>query len=314
MNIKSFIFYLEQFVRYLKLVRNLSTHTVRAYAGDLKQFVEIWQHIMKRSQRTVSLRTALDRYFVILFQQQTDKSSIARKISCLRSFTRFLKEEHDINLTIHLQRPRLDKKLPSFVPVTDMQHLLNDIPSEELASPFPLRDLSIIELLYATGIRCSELVSIRMHHLNLHEKTILIRGKGRRERVVLFGDPCKNRLEIYLAQERPAIKHQAEHLFLNYKLMPLTTRSVQRICERFRKFLGPHCVFTPHKIRHSFATTLVDAGADLCTIQRLLGHASLTSTEKYTHVSLERLTHLCTQQHPLSSASHNTESSHENDE
>jgi len=314
MNLKSFTFYQEQFIRYLKLVRNLSSHTIRAYTGDLNQFVEMWHHIMKRAQRTVSLRTALDRYFVILFQQQTDKSSIARKISCLKSFTRFLKEEHDINLTIHLQRPRLDKKLPSYVSATDMQHLLNNIPPTDLVSPFPLRDISIIELLYATGIRCSELVSIRMHHLNLQEKTILIRGKGRRERVVLFGEPCKLRLEIYLQQERPAIKHQAEHLFLNYKLMPLTTRSVQRICERFRKFLGPHCTFTPHKIRHSFATTLVDAGTDLCTIQRLLGHASLTSTEKYTHVSLERLTQLCTENHPLALQPRDTDKSHEDSE
>lgn len=291
--------YVEQFLRYLKLVRDLSPHTQRAYRGDLRQLLEFWEEHDKKHKKLINLREILDAYFIMLHNRTCDKSSIARKISCLRSLMRFLKTELDVTVHVRLTRPRIDKKLPSYLSIDEVAHLLDNVTHEQLQSPFPFRDKGILELLYATGIRCAELVAIRMLHVNFPDKSILIRGKGRRERIVLFGTACYDRLQFYLQQERPSSRQGTDYLFVNYKNQPLTTRSVQRICASFQPFLGSGRVITPHKLRHSFATHLLKQGADLCTVQRLLGHASLTSTERYTHVSLEQLTKLCNERHPL---------------
>lgn len=293
--------YVEQFLRYLKLVRDLSPHTQRAYRGDLRQLLEFWEEHDKKHKKLSNLRDIIDAYFIMLHNRTCDKSSIARKISCLRSLIRFLKTELDVTIHVRLARPRIDKKLPSYLSIDEISYLLDKVTHEQMQSPFPYRDKAILELLYATGIRCAELVAIRMLHVNFAEKTVLIRGKGRRERIVLFGGPCHERLQVYLKQERAPTRQGTDYLFVNYKSQPLTTRSVQRICASFQQFLGDGRIITPHKLRHSFATHLLKQGADLCTVQRLLGHASLTSTERYTHVSLEQLTKLCNEQHPLSS-------------
>jgi len=295
--------YIEQFLRYIKLVRNLSPHTQRAYTADLQQLIVFWQEQDDRSEKKLALREAVDHYCISLFQKSVDKSSIARKISCLRSFAKFLKTELDVTIHLKLARPRLDKKLPSYLSEDEVRTLLDKTPLEQLESPYPYRDRAILELFYATGIRCAELVAIRMLHINFPDQSLIIRGKGRRERIVLFGATCKERLLEYLQKERAPSKHQTEHLFVNYRNQPLTTRSVQRICASFQKFLGSQRPLTPHKLRHSFATHLINQGASLCTVQRLLGHASLTSTEKYTHISLERLQKLCAEKHPLLSSS-----------
>lgn len=302
MKLATCVTYVEQFLRYLKLVRDLSPHTQRAYKADLRQLLEFWDGYDKQHDRTTHIREIIDAYFVMLHGRSCDKSSIARKISCLRSLIRFLKTELDVTVNVRLARPRVDKKLPSYLSIDEINFLLDKVTPEQLQSSFPFRDKAILELLYATGIRCAELVAIRMLHINFAEKSILIRGKGRRERIVLFGAPCYERLQAYLAQERAPSKQGTDYLFVNYKNQPLTTRSVQRICAGFQPFLGEGRIITPHKLRHSFATHLLNQGADLCTVQRLLGHASLTSTERYTHVSLERLTKLCTERHPLTAS------------
>lgn len=299
MKLSACVTYVEQFLRYLKLVRDLSPHTQRAYRADLRQLLEFWAAHDKKHKKLVTLREIIDAYFIMLHDKACDKSSIARKISCLRSLMRFLKTELDVTVNVRLTRPRVDKKLPSYLSIDEISHLLDNVTHEQLQSPFPFRDKAILELLYATGIRCAELVAIRMLHVNFPEKSILIRGKGRRERIVLFGAPCYERLQSYLQQERPPTRQGTDYLFVNYKNQPITTRSVQRICASFQPFLGDGRVITPHTLRHSFATHLLRKGADLCTVQRLLGHASLTSTERYTHVSLQQLTKLCTEQHPL---------------
>lgn len=299
MTLSTFVSYYEQFLRHLKLVRNVSEHTQRAYASDLNQLILFWESQHTHAEKKPHFREVFDSYFVMLFQKNIDKSSIARKISCLRSFSKFLKMEHDVAITIKLARPRISKKLPSYLSPAEITHLLDTVKLEEIASNTPRRDKAIIELLYATGIRCAELVAIRLYHINFKEQTILIRGKGRKERIVLFGAPCLERIQEYLTNERTPVKQSSEHLFLNYRNQNITTRSIQRICALFQPFLGPNRIITPHKLRHSFATHLINQGADLCTVQKLLGHASLTSTEKYTHVSLERLTTLCNERHPL---------------
>lgn len=289
----------EEYLRYIRLVRNLSAHTQRAYAADLAQFLTFWEaYEIKKNSRFI-FKQVVDPYFLMLFEERSDKSTIARKVSCLRSFLKFAKDEHKITVPIRLSRPRLDKKLPTYLSVEEITRLLDTTTPEMCKGSFPYRDLAIIDLLYSTGIRCAELVAIRMMHINMREQTIIIRGKGRRERMVLFGEPCKKKLLYYIEKERPQSKYATDYLFVNYRHLPLSTRAIQYICNNFQPFLGPNRILTPHVLRHSFATHFINNDGDLCTLQRLLGHSSLTSTEWYTHVSLERLTKLCNERHPL---------------
>lgn len=286
------------FITYLKVEKNLSDHTVRAYESDLKQFFNFWQQLGPDDKKLLSIRQIIERYLVNLFHKKIDKSTIARKFSCFKSFEKFLKG-HGIVLKLKLQRPRLDKKLPIYLSVDEIFYLLDTIADNQLPTKKPARDKAIFELLYATGVRCSELVAIKFKDLDMANRTIRIIGKGKRERIVLFGQKAQDKLQQYLDNERPRPSDSNERLFLNNRTEPLTVRTVQRIFEMFRSFLKFEKQITPHKIRHSFATHLLNQGVDLRTVQELLGHKTLSSTEKYTHVSLEDLTKLCDTIHPM---------------
>lgn len=299
MDQKKFSEHIPEFLDYVKVERNLSAHTHRAYTSDLKQLTQFWQTVEKREKAPITLQPVLERFFVSLYHKKINKASIARKISCLHSYEKFVEKRHNIILDLKLTRPRAEKKLPVYLSVDEIFFLLDTLEPAKMPTQFPLRDKGILELLYATGIRCSELIAIKVKDINFNEKTILICGKGRKERIVLFGEPCAKKLLNYISVERAIIRNNAEHLFLNYRNEPLTTRSVQRICGMFQEFLQVKRPITPHKLRHSFATHLVHQGADLRTVQELLGHKTMASTEKYTHVSLEHLTTLTTEKHPL---------------
>lgn len=292
--------YKQEFLTFLKIEKNVSNHTLRAYESDLKQFFQFWHHLLDADKEHLAPRTIIERYLVNLFYKKIDKSSIARKFSCFKSFERFLQAQ-GIILKLKLQRPRLDKKLPIYLSVDEIFYLLDTINDEQLPTKKPARDKAIFELLYATGIRCSELVAITFRDLDMEHKTIRIKGKGKKERIVLFGQKAHDRLIHYFNYERPKGIEAHEHIFLNNRDQKLTTRSVQRIFEMFRSFLKFERHITPHKIRHSFATHLLNQGVDLRTVQELLGHKTLASTEKYTHVSLEDLTRLCDTIHPIHS-------------
>lgn len=299
MTVTEFLEKKEAFLIHLDVERNLSAHTIRAYEGDLRAFADFWQtKTTEADRKELGFRQILERYLVSLYYAKIDKRSIARKYSTFTSFTKFLKT-YGITIDLQLKRPRINKKLPVFLSIDEIFYLLDSIKPEELPSRSPLRDQAILELLYATGIRCSELVAIRIQDLNLQEKTILIQGKGNKERMVLFGKKAKNKVQEYLLKERlPVLKHE-EALFINNRKGPLTTRTVQRIIEMFRKFLKIDKQLTPHKIRHSFATHLLNQGTDLRVVQELLGHKTISSTEKYTHVSLDDLTRMCNDIHPV---------------
>ncbi|MEX0849200.1 MAG: site-specific tyrosine recombinase/integron integrase [Candidatus Dependentiae bacterium] len=300
MKIEQFKEHVREFITYLEVERNLSDNTLRAYSSDLKQFLHFWQELPKDEQTVLGIRLVIERYLVHLFYKKIDKPSIARKFSCFKSLERFL-HTLGIELNLKLTRPRLDKKLPIYLSVDEVFHLLDKVDDTDLPSKFPLRDKTIFELLYATGIRCSELIGITFADVNMDEKTIRIFGKGRRERVVLFGQKAKDRIISYITNERMPGKSQRDYLFVNYRGGQLTSRSIQRIFEMFRKFLQLERHITPHKIRHSFATHLLNMGADLRVVQELLGHKTLSSTEKYTHVSLQDLTRMCDEKHPMRS-------------
>ena len=298
MNIALFTIKKDEFLTYLQVERNLSMHTLRAYEGDLRQFISFWNNSVQQDIKYLSLRQIIERYLVSLFYKKIDKSSIARKFSCFKSFEKFLLT-HGIKLNLDLKRPRLDKKLPIYLSIDEITHLLDTVPHDELPTRYPLRDKTIFELLYATGIRCSELVAIRLRDIDLNEKTIRIKGKGNKERIVLFGAQAKEKITHYMHRERPHPNTTDEYLFLNYRQTQLTTRSIQRIIQMFRPFLKVKRHITPHKLRHSFATHMLNQGVDLRVVQELLGHKTLASTEKYTHVSLQDLTDLCNKIHPI---------------
>ncbi len=288
----------DDFLLYLDVERNLSAHTIRAYAGDLQAFADFWGTNKLGNDKALGIRQIIERYLMSLFYKKIDKHSIARKYSTFTSFTKYLKT-CGIIIELQLKRPRISKKLPVFLSIDEISYLLDSVADSDLQSKFPIRDKAIFELLYASGMRCSELVSIRICDINMHEKTIRILGKGNQERIALFGDKAKSKIHEYLLKERLPAQTHTDPLFVNHRNGKLTTRSVQRIVEMFRSFLKIDKHLTPHKLRHSFATHLLNQGTDLRVVQELLGHKSLSSTEKYTHVSLGDLTRMCNEIHPI---------------
>lgn len=298
MKIKEFEKYKKDFLAYIKVEKNLSFNTQRSYLSDLNLLEAFWLQINEKEKKPVLFRRTLERYFVSLFYKKTDTSSVARKISCFKSFERFLRSI-GLDVSFKLKRPRVDKKLPVYLSVEEVFYLLDTVKDSDLPSKKPIRDKTIFELLYASGMRCSELCSITMGNLDIENKVIKITGKGRKERMVLFGSKAQKRIREYLKKERPKPLSLSETLFLNYRSGPLDARSVQRILEMFRKFLKGGKKVTPHKLRHSFATHMLNQGTDLRIVQELLGHQSLASTEKYTHVTSAQLAEMCDTLHPF---------------
>lgn len=270
----------EEFLGYLAHERKASEHTQRAYKADLEQCSIFWEIIESQEKKELRVEEVLKRFVKSLFSQAIDPSSIARKISCLNSYKRFL-QIRGIHIKVHFKRPFIPLKTPQILPITEIFHLMDSIEQEALATKYPLRDKAIIELLYATGIRCSELVSLELQAIDFINRSIIIRHKKKKERVVFFGAQALERIKAYITHERPEIKSPHERLFLNYRNTPLTVRSVQRVCAMFRECLSHKQLLTPHILRHSFASHLLSNGADIDTVQELLGHKTRISTERY---------------------------------
>jgi len=299
MNYQLLIAKKEDFLLHLDVERNLSLNTYKSYNSDLQQFFHFWHEINAKEEQEIALQQALQRFLMFLYHKNTKKSSIARKMSCFMSFTRYLKS-NGIELNIHLTRPKLEQKLPTYLSVDELFYLLDQLPDTSLPTQRPIRDKAILEVFYATGIRCSELVNIHMQDINFTEKTILIKvGKGNKQRIVLFGQKAKEKMMDYLEIERSFDKKNDTAFFLNHRGEKLTSRSIQRILKMFSAFLKTNKQLSPHKIRHSFATHLLNAGMDLRALQELLGHTSLASTEKYTHVTTKDLQEMYDTIHPF---------------
>jgi len=306
MDLRGFKEWTEQFFTYLEVEKNVSAHTLRAYRGDLRQVIVFWEGIAKKEPEIAcDIGKIVQRFIRSLYFKKIAKSSLSRKLSCVRSLVHFLKGE---GIIIHLvvKNPMVARKLPSTLTVDEIFYLLDTVKIADLPTRFPFRDRAIFELLYATGVRCSELVSIRLQDIDFKRKSIVVFGKGRKSRLVLFGQKAKMVLKSYLKEERSFIakENDAGFLFLNYSGGSLTTRSVQRVCSMFQKFLKVERNLTPHKIRHSFATHLLNQGVDLRIVQELLGHKTLATTQIYTHVSSAELAKMCDEKHPLNSMDH----------
>ncbi len=296
----------EEFLEYLDVERNCSKHTLRAYRGDIKQFTLFWERIEKKEKILISFSRVLRRFIHSLYFKKISKSSLARKLSCIRSLANYLKGE-GILIKTNIKSPKIDRKLPSVLTVDEIFYLLDTVKDTELPTSYPCRDRAVFELLYATGVRCSELVNIKLSDLDMDSKNILVFGKGKKSRIVLFGEKGEKVLKRYIEKERVFLSGEPDNkfLFLNYAGGSLTTRSVQRICQMFRKFLKIGRKLTPHKIRHSFATHMLNQGVDLRVVQELLGHKTLSATQIYTQVSSHELAKMCDEKHPLNNIDNN---------
>jgi integrase/recombinase XerC len=283
------------FIGYLKNRRNVSPHTERSYLSDLEQFADF----LGETDLSAVDHQTLRRYIAHLINIKVKKTSIARKISALRTFFRYLNREGVLssNPARLVALPRREKRLPSVLTVDDAQRLM-DAPrgAGENKHDTVLRDRAVLETLYSTGIRASELVGINQDDIDRHDRLIRIRGKGRKERIVPVGTRSLEAIDAYLKQnsrhgDLPAI-------FTGPSGKRLTARTVQRILENYRKKLGLLQKASPHTLRHSFATHMLESGADLRSIQELLGHASLSTTQRYTHLNLDSLMDTYDKAHP----------------
>jgi integrase/recombinase XerC len=278
------------FLRYLATVRNVSPNTLRSNQSDLEQLTSF---LGEREIASVGHQD-LREYLGLLLAKRTKRSSIARKLSAIRAFFKFLNREGVLaaNPARLLATPRQDKRLPAVLTVDDAFRLLGGPAAGGSRS---LRDRAVLETLYSTGIRASELVGIDLGDIDRHGRLVRIRGKGRKERIVPVGKQALDAIDAWCAaRKRP----QEAAVFTNPSGKRLTPRSVQRIVETYRKVLGLTQKASPHTLRHSFATHLLESGADLRSIQELLGHASLSTTQRYTHLNLDALMETYDRSHP----------------
>ena len=291
--------HLNKFITYLIAEKNVSPYTVRNYQREIGQFLAFLREQGIDSWDEVD-RHVLRRYLAWLQVQGYVKASITRRVSELRSFCRYLVREGilEANPFRAISSPRVPKRLPNYLELEEIEALLA---APDLTSPQGQRDRAILEVLYASGLRVSELVSLNLKNVNLYRGEIRVWGKGAKERVALLGEPACRALKRYIEHGRPKLlraNKPTNALFLNRWGGRLSTRSVSNILDKYAKLAGLRRRVTPHIIRHTFATHLLDGGADLRTVQELLGHADLTSTQIYTHVSQARAREVYRKAHP----------------
>jgi integrase/recombinase XerC len=292
---------LADFLRHLGLEKNASAYTVKSYREDLTQAVSFFRERGGAAVRPDQLNTRLLRSFMAwLHDQGYARTTISRRIAAVRSWCRFLCRQGTIekNPADGLRGPKLDRKLPHFLNRTDVERLVG-APSEDAG--LGLRDRAILETLYSAGLRVSELVGLELGDLDLKEGIATVRGKGRRERLALVGDAAKGAIASWLevrAGLLEGIGRRSEAVFLNKNGTRLSTRSVGRLLVKYLHKTGLDPRTTPHTLRHTFATHLLDAGADIRGVQELLGHKNLTTTQIYTHVSTQRLQDSYRKAHP----------------
>jgi integrase/recombinase XerC len=287
------------FLDYLTYERNVSINTVGAYRNDLESFTGfLCNDYLTLARDLLDLRKidhlAVRSYLAHLARKKLNRSSIARHLSALRSFFKFLMREEIVtsNPARTVATPRREKHLPSVLQASDVALLLE---TPDISMPLGIRDRAWLELLYASGLRISELVGIDIDDIELRARLVKVRGKGAKERIVPFGSKAETAIRAYL-ETRDAPDESA--LFVNYRGERITARSVRRLFYGYVRDASLRAGISPHTLRHSFATHLLNAGADLRAIQELLGHASLSTTQKYTHLNDWQLIEVYKKAHP----------------
>ncbi|WP_163579836.1 tyrosine recombinase XerC [Gracilibacillus saliphilus] len=293
---KNWLAYLD----YLQIEKNASKLTIEAYEKDIADFFEFLTSENISSLEGVDY-SIIRIYLTTLYDKGLSKRSINRRISTLRSFYKFLLREQIVleNPFVHLHLPKTAHTIPEFVYQEEMKILMESIDQNTTLGK---RNIAILEVLYGTGIRVSECVQLTLDSIDFDLQTVLVTGKGNKERYVPFGDYANQALQIYIKESRPSLiteKSQPQNiLFLNARGNPLTARGIRLIINKLVEEAAITLHIHPHKLRHSFATHLLDNGADLRAVQELLGHSHLSSTQIYTHVSKDRLSNVYKTAHP----------------
>jgi integrase/recombinase XerC len=287
------------FLTYLNVERGASPHTLRNYEADLRQFLTF---LRSAHEGSLPSPVAVDAYAVRSFLAARAglgdaKSSIGRKLATVRSLFKYLGREGIVTQSpaAAVVTPKKDQRLPRVLSADDAARLMDHPDTMQPRSP---RDQAILEVLYSAGVRVAELVGLNVEDVDLEAGTATVLGKGRKERVVLLGSKAVASLKAYLDSLPPAARSTSTSLFRNSRGGRLTTRSVERIVAAQCRALPNFPTMTPHTLRHSFATHLLDGGADLRAIQEMLGHASLSTTQRYTHVALDRMMEAYDKAHP----------------
>lgn len=286
-----------EYINYLKNNRNYSDNTLVSYLKDIHVFLE---YLEKLNIKSLEIGYAIAKdYINYLFHQKIKKSSVSRMVSSLRGFYKFLNNHHYVvgNPFLIVSLPKKEYHLPKFIYHSDIEDLFAAIEKE---TPVGQRNYLIIELLYSTGVRVSELVHIDINNIDYKQETIKVLGKGDKERIVLFGQQAKNILELYLNNGRKKLLGNKHHtlLFVNQLGDGLSVRGVRYLLDKMIKKASLASHFSPHALRHTFATHMIENGADLTTVKELLGHVDLSTTGIYTHVSNERLREVYLHSHP----------------
>ena len=306
---------LAAFLEHLRLNRNASAHTASAYESDITQFLDFAaQHLDQPNLEPRNLELGTIRAFMgELYRQGHARTSVARKLSALRAFGRYLRREGliDTDPAALAASPRRERKVPAHLSIDEMKRLL-EMP--DVSDPLGCRDRAILELFYASGLRLSELVGLDLDDANLRARMVRVMGKGAKERLVPFNSTTEGSLRAWLAK-RAALRTnrepagapgrvgrgprtRGEPLFLNFRGARLTGRSVQRLVAHYVSLCSTRFGISPHALRHSFATHLLERGADLRAIQELLGHVQLSTTQRYTHVNAAQLLDVYRKAHP----------------
>ena len=292
------------FLEYLKIERNYSQHTIDNYEKDIYNFFLFMNEEGVTTLESLSFIEARA-YLTKLHKLKYARRTVARKISSLRSFFRYLQKENKIveDPFSLISIPKQAKQLPKFLYQEEMEKLFQ---VSDISTPLGQRNQAILELMYATGIRVSECCNIKLEDVDFHLETILVTGKGRKQRYVPFGSFASEALRVYIDNGRVdllrknADPNSMKHLFLNFRGKPLSTRGVSKVLNSIVENASTSLVINPHMLRHTFATHMLNEGADLRVVQELLGHASLSSTQVYTHVTKDHLRKTYLQYHPRS--------------
>lgn len=299
---------LGQFLEHLRYERNVSEHTLRNYASDLGQFYDFLSPVAPDgTRRRVEIHDVdhltIREWLAELHNLNKKKTSVARKLASLRTFFQFLVREEllEANPAKLVSTPRIERNLPTHLSVEDV---IRFIETPDIETDLGKRDSAILEFLYATGLRVSELVKMNLKDVDFSNKLVRVLGKRRKQRIVPFNELALQKVYAYLTIRKnfldntPPEEREDQAVFLNYQGTRITTRSVGRMVDKYIKLCADIHDISPHSLRHSFATHLLDSGADLRHIQELLGHARLSTTQIYTHVSMEKILEVYDKAHP----------------
>ncbi len=283
---------IEEFINYLKVIKKDSNYTLENYKNDLLELYDFTNDLLKVDRELVK------EYLEYLYSRGLNRNSISRKLSSIRSFYNYLEKEGLVNKNYFrdISNPKHAQSLPKYVKDNDLEKMFN---SFDKTSPLGQRNSCILEMLYATGIRVGELVNIKLNDINTYDRTIKILGKGSKERIVIYGSFCEDAMNLYINDGRKVLlKDNNDYLFLNKNGGQLSTRYIRKIIDDtvHKCFIDYH--ISPHTLRHTFATDMLNNGADLMSVKELLGHSSINTTSIYTHVSNEQIRKIYNFAHP----------------